>query len=166
MVPAQQRAPRGVPDVRIQRVNTLEELPPTVSREALGAFLHESLKPYEDPLPIVLDGIDYALAGETTCGGGFVLLAPDDDGLLGALVMLNTHMRGYVPENLLLFVAVSPDSRGRGIGGALVRRAIEECNGDVRLHVEHDNPARRLYERCGFVSKYTDMRCTGERDNN
>lgn len=165
MEPLQQGTPRGTSDVRIQRVNAIEELPPTVSREALGGFLHESLKPYEDPLPIVLDGIDYALAGEM-CGGGFVLLARDDDRLLGALVMLDTHMRGYVPENLLLFVAVSPESRGRGIGGALVRRAIEECDGDVKLHVEHDNPARRLYERCGFVSKYADMRCTGEQNNN
>jgi len=165
MGPAQQHIPREMPDVRIQRVNTLEELPPDVSRDALGEFLFESLKPYEDPLPIVLDGIDYALAGEM-CGGGFVLLARDDDRLLGALVMLDTHMRGYVPENLLLFVAVSPDSRGRGIGGALVRRALEECDGDIKLHVEHDNPAKRLYERCGFVSKYADMRCTGEQNNN
>ncbi len=135
-----------------------------MSRESLGEFLHESLKPYEDPLPVVLDGIDYALAGRP-CGGGFALLARTGEQLMGALVMLDTHMTGYVPENLLLFVAVSPDARGQGIGGALVRRAVAECPGQVKLHVEHDNPARRLYERCGFASKYVEMRWTGESRN-
>jgi len=148
----------------IVRVDSVEELPQDITREALGAFLHEYLKPYEDPLSMVLDGIDYALAGES-CGGGFVLLARSGDRLLGALVMLDTHMRGYVPERLLLFVAVAPDARGQGIGGALVRRAVGECGGQVKLHVEQDNPARRLYERCGFASKYIEMRWTGEPDN-
>jgi len=148
----------------VVRVNTFDELPQGVTREALAAFLHESLKPYEDPLPVVADGIDYALGGKE-CGGGFALIAMDDRRLVGGLVMLGTHMRGYVPENLLLFVAVSPDARGSGIGGALVRRALGECDGQVKLHVEHDNPARRLYERCGFASKYLEMRWTGEPDN-
>jgi len=146
------------------RIDAYGEFPEGVSREALAAFLHESLKPYEDPLPVVLDGIDYALGGKK-CGGGFVLLALEGHRLVGALVVLNTHMRGYVPGNLLLFVAVSPESRGRGIGGELVRRALSGCAGDVKLHVEHDNPARRLYERCGFVSKYMEMRWCGEPDN-
>jgi len=134
----------GSSGAEIIRVDVLEELPGAVTREELGDFLHESLKPYEDPLSMVLDGIDYALAGKP-CGGGFVLLAREAERLMGALVMLDTHMRGYVPENLLLFVAVAPDARGRGIGGALVRRAAAECDGQVKLHVDHDNPARRLY---------------------
>jgi len=36
--------------------------------------------------------------------------------------------------------------------------AIELCDGDVKLHVEYDNPAKRLYERIGFKNKYADMR--------
>jgi len=57
---------------------------------------------------------------------------------------------------------VEPDARGRGIGGSLIGRVFEECEGQVKLHVEHDNPARRLYERCGFKSKYLEMRWTRE----
>lgn len=72
--------------------------------------------------------------------------------------MLNTGMKGYVPENLLLFVAVSPSMRNRGIGAKLVRKAIEISDGNVKLHVEYENPAKRLYERLGFTNKYAEMR--------
>ena len=32
---------------------------------------------------------------------------------------------GYVPENLLLFVAVAPEQRNRGLGRLLVERAVQ-----------------------------------------
>ena len=147
--------------LEITRVDSYGELPQWLSREQLGRFLHESLKPYEDPYPVVLEGLDYAL-GDDPCGGGFVLLGRSGSRLLGAVVMLETRMQRYVPENLLLFIAVEPDARGRGIGGSLIGRVFEECEGQVKLHVEHDNPARRLYERCGFKSKYLEMRWTRE----
>jgi ribosomal protein S18 acetylase RimI-like enzyme len=67
-------------------------------------------------------------------------------------------MAGYVPENLLLFIAVKSQARGRGIGGRLLKRVFEETTGMIKLHVEKDNPARRLYERAGFESKYLEMR--------
>ena len=139
------------------RVDSYAELPDWLTREALGKFLFESLKPYEDPFEVVLDGLDYAL-GEEPCKDGFVVLGHSGQTLLGAVVILFTGMKRYVPENLLLFIAVDPQSRGQGIGGELIERIFSECRGNVKLHVEHDNPARRLYERCGFKSKYLEMR--------
>ena len=48
--------------------------------------------------------------------------------------------------------------------GAFARRIIEEAcgglDGAVKLHVEYDNPAKRLYERIGFSTKYAEMRYT------
>jgi [ribosomal protein S18]-alanine N-acetyltransferase len=153
------RAPASA-DVNISRIDRPADLPDWLSRDELATFLYESLKPYEDPLPVVGEGIDYALSSEPG-KGGFLLVASKDGALLGALVMLRTGMARYVPENLLLFVAVSPQARGQGIGGMLVRRAVDDAVGAVKLHVEHDNPARRLYERCGFGSKYLEMRHEG-----
>lgn len=128
-----------------------------MDRQKLAEFLHESLKPFEDTLADVRTGIDYALSSSPG-EGGFVLIAESGGRIAGALVMLRTGMKGYVPENLLLFVAVSPAFRGKGIGGQLVRKGLELADGDVKLHVEHDNPAMRLYSRLGFTSKYAEMR--------
>lgn len=133
------------------------ELPAWLDRKSLTEFLHEHLKPYEDTLSDIRRGLDDAL--ENRPGpGGFVLLAHIDTRLVGALVMLRTGMKGYVSENLLLFVAVDTTLRGYGIGSRLVRAAVDHCDGDVKLHVEYENPAMRLYERLGFKSKYADMR--------
>ena len=51
-------------------------------------------------------------------------------------------------------IALLPEHRGRGVGSALLRGLLAEAavNGQcVTIHVEIGNPARRLYERLGFV---------------
>ncbi len=142
-------------DMSISR--TVEELRTKIGMKGLAEFLHESLKPFDDPVEEILDGLEYSLSEEPG-KGGFVLLATEDGEPVGSVVMLRTGMKGYIPENVLLYVAVRPDMRGRGVGGRIIRRALEEAEGDVKLHVEYDNPAKRLYERIGFTSKYAEMR--------
>lgn len=147
--------------ISIAVVRNIEELENFTGIDSFAEKLHEMLIPFEDSTEEIKSGIDYAL---DTSGhrGGFVLLAVDEGEIEGALVMLNTNMAGYVPENLLLYVAVNESQRGKGIGTKLIRRAIELCRGNVKLHVEYDNPAKGLYERIGFVSKYADMRYSNE----
>ena len=52
-------------------------------------------------------------------------------------------------------IAVDPAFRGRGVGTALLDALCERARGDglpaLSLSVERDNPARRIYERRGFV---------------
>ncbi|MEA3316912.1 MAG: GNAT family N-acetyltransferase, partial [Bacteroidota bacterium] len=73
-------------------------------------------------------------------------------------IMNKTGMSGYIPENILVYVAVDAEKRGHGIGGQIVEKSFELADGDVKLHVEYDNPAKRLYERCGMTTKYAEMR--------
>ncbi|MBN2565561.1 MAG: GNAT family N-acetyltransferase [Candidatus Eisenbacteria bacterium] len=148
-------------EISLARADSPTDLPTWLNTERLASFLHENLKPYEDPPEEIQAGVDFALSSDP-CKGGFVLTARSGEELLGALVMLKTGMSGYIPENILLFVAVAASARGKGIGGTLVRKAVSECEGGVKLHVEHSNPARRLYERCGFTSKYLEMRWSDE----
>jgi len=96
--------------------------------------------------------------GDAPGEGGFLILAEEKGTLLGALLMLNTGMTGFVPPNILLFVTVHPDHRGRGLGRKIIDHSVAQCDGDVKLHVEYDNPAKRLYERVGFTTKYAEMR--------
>ncbi|HLJ68665.1 MAG TPA: GNAT family N-acetyltransferase [Chloroflexota bacterium] len=63
---------------------------------------------------------------------------------------------GFVaPEIPELTVAVLREWRGRGAGTALLQALIERCRIEGRpalsLSVEWGNPARRLYERLGFL---------------
>ncbi len=51
-------------------------------------------------------------------------------------------------------IALLPEHRGRGIGTRLVQDVLDEARASgrsVSLHVEETNPAKRLYERMGFV---------------
>jgi ribosomal protein S18 acetylase RimI-like enzyme len=53
-----------------------------------------------------------------------------------------------------LAIAVRPDAIGQGIGGALLVALLDLARGQysaVALSVRESNPARRLYERHGFV---------------
>ena len=46
-----------------------------------------------------------------------------------------------------------PEFRGRGIGRMLIEEILAEGRStgrSVSIHVEHDNPARHLYDRLGF----------------
>ena len=57
-------------------------------------------------------------------------------------------------EIRIVDIALAPEFRGRGVGSVLLRGLIEEARASDRsltIHVEHGNPARRLYERLGFV---------------
>lgn len=67
-------------------------------------------------------------------------------------------MSGYIPENILVYIATNKHLRGKGIGKSLMTKAIDLCKGDIALHVEKDNPAKFLYEKLGFTNPYLEMR--------
>lgn len=137
------------------KLKEIKEFPSWLKFDVLCEFLHEYLKPYEDPMYAVKDGVNHALNEENN---GFVLVSHNKEKIEGVLVMLDTGMKDYIPENLLLFIAVNSNLRGRGIGGKLINESSKYTRGSVKLHVDFDNPAKKLYERCGFVAKYYDMR--------
>ncbi|MFA6619377.1 MAG: GNAT family N-acetyltransferase [Candidatus Neomarinimicrobiota bacterium] len=145
----------------IEKLNSVKELENITAKDQFAEKLHEMLIPFEDSVKEIMDGIEYAL-DKSGNRGGFILAAMENGSIAGALVMLKTNMSGYVPENLLLYVAVEKNMRGKGIGTKLIEKALSLCHGGVKLHVEYDNPAKKLYERVGFVSKYADMRYDNE----
>ena len=72
--------------------------------------------------------------------------------------MNETGMEGFIPENILVYIAVDAKFRGKGIGGEMIKEAISRSKGDGKLIVEYANPAKRLYERVGITTKYAEMR--------
>jgi GNAT superfamily N-acetyltransferase len=120
-------------------------------------FLHEHLGEYGDKKEDIERAINYAMSGEEG-RGGFVTAAYIENKLIGCVVINDTAMKGYIPQHMLVYITVHKDYRGRGIGKQLIKKVVELCSGNIALHVEYDNPARLLYRRLGFESKYAEMR--------
>lgn len=63
------------------------------------------------------------------------------------------YVAAWDDEFRLIDIALLPAARGHGIGQRLIAALLERARAahkPVRLHVERENPARRLYERLGF----------------
>lgn len=127
------------------------------SLDRIADFLFKALEQYGDERHHIMSCLEYAISGEFG-KGGTITIAVDGDSIVGAVVTNKTGMGGYIPENILVYIAVDPNQRGKGTGKALMERVIESVEGDIALHVEPENPAKRLYERLGFTNKYLEMR--------
>jgi len=127
-------------------------------QDKIAAFLFKHLEKYGDPLADIIACLDYVFNPKK---GGLVAIAHEDDNdIQGAVIINKTGMSGYIPENILVYIAVNSALRGQGLGQNLMQMALENAEGNVALHVEADNPAKRLYERLGFTNKYLEMRYT------
>jgi GNAT superfamily N-acetyltransferase len=144
--------------LKFKVIKSENEFDENYNRENYVDFLFDHLDKFGDEKEAINKCIDFAF--EKNGGlGGFLLLAYDEnDKVVGELIINYTGMSGYIPENILVYVAVDRDQRGKGYGGEICKKAIDMCDGDVKLHVEYDNPAKRLYERIGFTTKYAEMR--------
>lgn len=128
-----------------------------INRDEILDFLFHHLDEYGDKREDIAKCMDYALS-EAEGKGGAVLEAREHGEVVGALILNNTGMSGYIPENILVYVAVHGNQRGKGVGKQLVQLATETVTGSIALHVEPQNPARHLYEKMGFTNKYLEYR--------
>lgn len=128
-----------------------------LKKEDFVDFMFTHLGQYGDPKKDIAKCLDYAFSDEKS-EGGFAMAAFQDGKLVGGLIMNRTGMANYIPDWVLVYVAVDSACRGKGYGEAIIQKALNQCDGDVKLHVEYENPAKRLYERIGFDSKYAEMR--------
>ncbi len=130
---------------------------PSIVRATTASFLHDQLGRFSDSVQHILAAMDYAMDVNPS-KGGFVMIFKRVDEIIAAAVINRTGMSGYIPENILVYIAVATEERGKGLGNLLMQRILSEVEGDVALHVEPDNPARQLYEKIGFTNKYLEMR--------
>ena len=127
-------------------------------KEAIISFLFHHLQEYGDKKEDIGKCFDFAIKDSEEGLGGFVLSFLKNDEIQGVTIVNKTGMAGYIPENILVYIAVHKNARGKGIGKKLMNKAIESADGDIALHVEPNNPAKILYEKLGFENKYLEMR--------
>jgi GNAT superfamily N-acetyltransferase len=144
-------------EIHLTAIEPGDPMPEGFELDEAVRFLSEHLDEFGDTEEAIRSAIDYALS-RPEGPGGFLLLASNADSPVGIAVVNRTGMTGYIPANILVYIAVDPTRRGAGIGRRMVEHLQQICSGGIALHVEYDNPARRMYERLGFTSKYAEMR--------
>lgn len=78
--------------------------------------------------------------------GADFLIIEDDGHPVGRLYV---HRQPH--DIRIVDISLMPDHRSKGIGTQLLRQILDEAGSTpVTIHVEHFNPAMRLYERLGF----------------
>ena len=131
--------------------------PSELEKKEIINFLYDNLEQYGDHKKDIQKAIEYSTK-EITSFGGFTMLITDDNNIVGITVINETGMGGFIPENILVYIATHKKYRGQGLGKKLMQKAIDYCNGDIALHVEANNPAKYLYEKLGFTNPYLEMR--------
>jgi ribosomal protein S18 acetylase RimI-like enzyme len=79
------------------------------------------------------------------CRGG------DVDDVIGRL-----YLATFSGDLVLMDITIEASQRGQGIGSKILADLTgqaDQLNREMSLHVEPDNPARRLYTRFGFAEK-------------
>ncbi len=127
------------------------------SNQTIAQFLEHHLEQYGDKIEDILQCIEYVMNPEK---GGNIVIGTDENKIVGVVILNNTGMKKYIPENILVYIAVDNSQRGKGYGKQLMQKAIDITSGSIALHVEPDNPAFKLYEKLGFTNKYLEMRLT------
>jgi len=120
-------------------------------------FLFEHLDQYGDAREAINQCLKYALKEIESFGGKVFVIASDDE-IIGCSIVNHTGMKGYIPENILVYIAIHQNHRGEGLGSQLMTLITENLDGDIALHVEANNPAKFLYEKYGFTNPYLEMR--------
>jgi ribosomal-protein-alanine N-acetyltransferase len=127
----------------------------TYSNQVIAQFLYTHLEEYGDKIEDILKCIDYVMNPDK---GGNIVVGLDDNKIVGVTILNNTNMKDFIPENILVYIAVDNSQRGKGFGKQLMQKAISIADGNIALHVEPNNPAKILYEKLGFTNKYLEMR--------
>jgi len=143
--------------VEFDIINSDIENPTSFGREDIAQFLFDHLDEYGDEKDAILSCIGYAY-GDKEGQDGFILVAHEEEQIVGVVIINDTNMERFIPEHILVYIAVHGDYRGQGLGKQLMEHVIEATDGDIALHVEPDNPAKYLYEKYGFTNKYLEMR--------
>ena len=141
--------------MKIVKLNPYTGVSTVFTNEKIVDFLFHNLDEFGDTKTAINSCLNYAFDPSR---GGHVILSSESDEITGAVILNNTGMSEYIPENLLVYIAVHKSKRGAGLGKTLMQQAIETVNGSIALHVEPDNPAKYLYEKLGFTNKYLEMR--------
>ncbi|MBJ6368310.1 GNAT family N-acetyltransferase [Snuella sedimenti] len=123
----------------------------------LTNFLHEHSGEFRDSKRAIKKSLQYAIK-DIAGLGGYVFTIENQSEILGAVVVNKTGMDEYIPENILVYIAVNKAYRGYGIAKTLIDYTLKYCKGDITLYINKNNPVVGLFEEKGFKKRNIEMR--------
>jgi len=126
---------------------------------SLTNFLYENSGDFRDSKSAIKKSLLFAIK-EISGLGGYIFVLEDKDEILGVLVINKTGMNEYLPENILVYLAINKKYRSHGIGDKLINYTLNYCKGDIAIYINKENPELRLFEDNGFKSRNIEMRLT------
>lgn len=124
----------------------------TYSKEEILTIAKTYLADYSDPLIEMNEALNNAI------DKGLILLAKQNETILGVCIIINTQFDNFIPTFHIAYIGTSGMHKGRGIGTELIKRAVNITDGKLSLHVDLDNKgAKKLYEKMGFKHVYNRM---------
>lgn len=143
--------------MKATKIYDSQNRPSQTEKTEIINFLFEHLEEYGDTKQNIKIAIEHSI-NELTCFGGFTILLTNKKTIIGAAVVNKIGMSDYIPENLLVYIAIHKSFRGKGLGKKLSQKAINYSNEDITLYIEANSPARLVYEKMGFSTPYLEMR--------
>lgn len=128
----------------------------TLEKEAIINFLLSNLDDYLDSRDNVSRSIEYALS-KFPHQGGFVLIAREDQQIVGATVVNRTNFEGYFAENILVYLAVDETLRRQGVASELLNQSKVYSKGSVLVRLDAGSAVRGLFKKAGFAEDGTEF---------
>jgi threonine synthase len=138
----------GTIDIDVRQVTKDDELDGEVIINTVNKWLNE----FTDPLCEIQEA--YANAEEK----GYVIAAFNNNEICGLGIIVRMEFNHFLTKYHLGYIATSDSVEGSGIATMIINEAVELTEGDISLHVEHNNVgAIKLYEKMGFNDHYARM---------
>lgn len=94
----------------------------TYTNQVIAQFLCTHLEEYGDKIEDILKCIAYVMDANK---GGNIVVGLDDDKIVGVVILTNTGMKDFIPENILVYIAVDNSQRGKGYGKQLMQKQYQ-----------------------------------------
>ncbi|MCB0806766.1 MAG: hypothetical protein KDC05_13285 [Bacteroidales bacterium] len=146
--------------MRVNIYNSIDTVS-TLEKKEIIDFLHQNLTGYQDNWSEIQNAVEYAL-NPNPAFGGFILYVRKEGKIAGTLVMTKTRMKGFMPENHLVYMASGQENDHEDIENHLLQHALKMSKGNISLHVHDNDPMIKTFEKAGFEIKYLEMRYAGK----
>ena len=150
------RSPAGEP-YELQYMQQESELPEWLNASDIINFLKTHLKPYVYSEEVLNGAIGYALSSDVN-KRGFLVLAYAKKQLLGVVIGTQQELLDIISQNMLVYVCVHTEFRGKGIGARLVGETVHLTGGDLQIYLKRKSPVAAFFKKLGFTSDYEGMR--------